>query len=344
MLNDMIFNTRREGTPGFSGIPLEQIPSIGFNLPGLGFPFPHMGSGQADTSISGGAYIKTISTDEQRKGNGTVLSWGSNADVELPAPDVRVTPPQAAPPLIKIQAPTDSNLGKSLRNVSGSQAGTARTMHTGPRQSPPKSFATRDEAQSLPSAAVPDPAERDLPPPPSESIRSHRDSSVSKSPPIPSIQARLSDHRGDTPISMREALEGVTPTLPPPQPSQPKISTPVNFVTVPSMMRPVMSSSGVAESGHTGYKTALQTLPATPPQKDRVTVNELGTDEHYKPNPWDLVTQRLYSWAVVWEENSFSRAMEEISLNRQVDLPTLRSNLQVGEFALTIFVMMTFKR
>jgi hypothetical protein len=51
------------------------------------------------------------------------------------------------------------------------------------------------------------------------------------------------------------------------------------------------------------------------------------------PAPWDIVTQRLYSWALVWMEKDFVDALENISLGSQVD-----------EFALTIYTMMTFKR
>ncbi|WVR08957.1 hypothetical protein IAU60_006016 [Kwoniella sp. DSM 27419] len=49
--------------------------------------------------------------------------------------------------------------------------------------------------------------------------------------------------------------------------------------------------------------------------------------------PWDIISQRLYGWAMIVEEKSFSKALEEISLGRQVD-----------EFPLSVFMMMTYKR
>ncbi|ODO06026.1 hypothetical protein L198_01254 [Cryptococcus wingfieldii CBS 7118] len=49
--------------------------------------------------------------------------------------------------------------------------------------------------------------------------------------------------------------------------------------------------------------------------------------------PWDLLTQRLYSWALIMEEKSFVRALEDISLGRQV-----------GEFPLSVFMMLAYKR
>ncbi|KAL7411952.1 hypothetical protein BDY24DRAFT_394041 [Mrakia frigida] len=52
-----------------------------------------------------------------------------------------------------------------------------------------------------------------------------------------------------------------------------------------------------------------------------------------EPRPWDLVTQRLYAWAVIWSMDDFTRALEEISLARQVN-----------SFALTIWTTTTYKR
>lgn len=49
--------------------------------------------------------------------------------------------------------------------------------------------------------------------------------------------------------------------------------------------------------------------------------------------PWDLVTQRLYGWALVWEEDSFVRALERMALGFQVE-----------EFPLAVYTMLIFKR
>jgi hypothetical protein len=75
-------------------------------------------------------------------------------------------------------------------------------------------------------------------------------------------------------------------------------------------------------------------MPTTPPESsDMITIVRPDATAKPEPRPWDCVQQRLYSWAVVWEDSSFSHALEDISLGKQV-----------GEFALSIFVMMTFKR
>ncbi|KAH8081113.1 hypothetical protein HD553DRAFT_85796 [Filobasidium floriforme] len=51
------------------------------------------------------------------------------------------------------------------------------------------------------------------------------------------------------------------------------------------------------------------------------------------PRPWDVVTQRLFSWAMVWPPEDFVRSLETTALGQQVD-----------EFALTIYMMTIFKR
>ncbi len=56
-------------------------------------------------------------------------------------------------------------------------------------------------------------------------------------------------------------------------------------------------------------------------------------DEVNYPRPWDIATQRLYSWALVWPADEFTRALKKIALGYQVD-----------DFALTIYTMMIFKR
>jgi hypothetical protein len=51
------------------------------------------------------------------------------------------------------------------------------------------------------------------------------------------------------------------------------------------------------------------------------------------PRPWDVVTQRLFSWALVWPPEDFVRSLETTALGKQVD-----------EFALAIYTMTIFKR
>lgn len=362
-LNDLIFNADMPATGmtpgGLHGLPIP----LGFD------PFSFAFGTPPDRSFTpkGGAYLRTISSNgresqgSKAKGaSGGVMSWGS--EVELPADDTKVIPPsnpnhnggggKTSPPAIHIQPPTESYIGKSLKDATTSQAETVRTGKTShsppaPQISGKAQLSHRAEVPplkrtdirvieeqlvDLPDPAMPDPAERDLPPPPSESIRSHRPSSSAT--PTPARSTGF-EQRGNSPISLREALGPSAPSGQPikvPTTRSPE-PTVVNYARMLMMMKPTMSSA--PESTNTVYKTAFQSLPPdTPPRitKDKITVVDTVTTA-VDPNPWDLVTQRLYSWAVVWEEDSFNRAMEEISLGKQI-----------GEFALTIFMIVTFKR
>jgi hypothetical protein len=311
LLNDLIFNPERDNF-GPSNSGAGDIHGIPFPLGAFGFPFPGLNSFNGDSTPHGGAFIQSIPS-EQRNTNGTVLSWGSNADVELPAPEDRVSPPKTpkmGPPTINIQAPTESNIGKSVKDVSGSQVETVR-LGQGSHHSSSVATVTK-----LPMAAVPDPLERDLPPPPSESIRSHRPSPVSKSTQLSYAQTKPSTRHNGTQHSGFSETLGPNAALP----HKSTFSADQNLATVPPIEKPVMSSSAGLESQPTAYQTALQSLP---PKGSVCTTNEKPTvdapiiSEPVLPNPWDLVLQRLYSWAVVWEESTFSKAMEDISLNKQ---------------------------
>jgi hypothetical protein len=54
------------------------------------------------------------------------------------------------------------------------------------------------------------------------------------------------------------------------------------------------------------------------PGRDTIYVLDTGYGNLADPMPWDRITQRLYSWAMVWEEETFARALENISLGKQV--------------------------
>lgn len=327
-LEDLIFqahNRQQQGIPRHAPLPMAFAPFTQLFGDAPSQPF----------TPKGGAYIRNLSTEDKRtrsRGSNTMMSWGS--EVELPAEDAKVSPPtgaRMAPPIINIQAPTESNVEKSQHGASASQAG---TMRTAPRTAPVRTEigALEEYDFEIPHGAVPDPAERDLPPPPSESIKSHRDSPVTDPTPLAqSAKSRSAAtiHRGETPISLKEALGPSNPdVIPnPPLPSVPaplpalQSTTFVNFQE-PVTVVPMLTSSDVPDSQHTAYKTAFQSLPQTPPQvvSDKVAIRTTDTD----PAPWDLVTQRLYSWALVWEGSTFARALEEISLGRQVRLYTCR--------------------
>jgi hypothetical protein len=55
-----------------------------------------------------------------------------------------------------------------------------------------------------------------------------------------------------------------------------------------------------------------------PHGRDTIHVLDTGNGNLADPMPWDRITQRLYSWAMVWEEETFARALENISLGKQV--------------------------
>lgn len=107
---------------------------------------------------------------------------------------------------------------------------------------------------------------------------------------------------------------------------------------------PVLSTSRVLnEPPNTVHKRLHETiscpLTATAPGKsvspprDRTHV----VDSLYPPmagwKPWNMLTQRLYSWALIMEEKSFVKALEDISLGRQVEA-----------FPLSVFLMLVYKR
>jgi hypothetical protein len=69
--------------------------------------------------------------------------------------------------------------------------------------------------------------------------------------------------------------------------------------------------------------------------------------------PWDIVNQRLLSWALVWPAEDFIRSLEAIALGHQVCIlcggspkksDVCTSVLQVDEFSLTIYTMTILKR
>lgn len=315
-----------------------QPPQAGYDGMPFQMPFtaaPHLFGGETPSqpyTPKGGGYLRNLSTDQDVKSrsrgtNHTRMTWGS--EVELPPEGARVSPPSAARmtgPIINIQAPTETNLEKSQRGYTASQAGTARTAYRGePVRTEVETY--REELVEILEAAMPEPSERDLPPAPSESIRSHRDSPVTDPTPLGQSAKSPTVHRGDTPISLKEALGPVNPgVLPnPPLPSVPAPLPPIQPSSFVSQQPPItvmrmMATSEVPGSQHTAYKTAFQSLPHTPPQQTQKGHNDQPTVDsgEAKATPWDMVTARLYSWAMVWEEESFARALEEISLGKQV--------------------------
>ncbi|RXK38177.1 hypothetical protein M231_04551 [Tremella mesenterica] len=344
--------------------------------------------------------------------SGELLTWGS--DVEFPEPGESVPPPRPktgmAPPSIFIQAPTDSNMGKSMGvSVTPSARGTAlpaqeiQTTPGGVDQDVDSDHQTHkthqtQQTQKTHHTALPDPLQRDLPPVPSESIRSHRSSPAQMSnegyPPLPPSTAH---EQGQSMKDSSKAFSGKTVGG-----QGWQANTPSMTKTVPIQQSQIGKTASVARTVPPGmmYIPGLaplgevlgQTHPGVDPMGGMSTVPQQVTDMEnginqqqqsniprdshdyssptfhtapqpgetqqqqekdmihiYDPEqlqqapssgggggvipPWDLITQRLYSWALVWEDESFVRALENVSLGKQVE-----------EFPLTVFTMMTFKR
>ena len=228
------------------------------------------------------------------------MTWGS--DVELPQAGDSIPPPIQGGPTINIQPPTESNIGKSSYRVPSGPTYSQATPRT-----PPGMPLPRDIVFEAPGGVIqqPQPGEgmdRDLPPAPPESILSQRQS------PVPGTG---SPHTPGTQPSQR-----VSPT------NNGNGGQSGTYVTAPkSILQPQRT-----------YVTPPQGSQPLTPGRDRIHVTDsMPADE--KVDSWNLVTQKLYSWALIWEEETFVRAMERMSLGCQIE-----------EFPLTIFMTMTYKR
>lgn len=334
MLDDLIYN---ELGPEFGNIigfqrgPIGSIPAIGSNPAGQS-PAQMLNSAAyrsetppREMASRMGASIHTIPptvlSQPQKlaasnghghhasSGGGGDLTWGS--DVELPQPGDSVPPPGA--PIINIQPPTESNIGKSSYRVPSGPTYSQATPRTPPGMPRAQDIVfeapggvIQDQVQSMPMGM-----ERDLPAAPSESVISHRRSPV----PAPgSMETQAPPH---TPGTQQSRL------VSPPGNGNGGTAQSTAFVTAPkSILQPQRTYVTPPQPG---------AQPLTP-GRDRIHVTDSMPTEH-QVDPWNLVTQKLYSWALVWEEETFVRAMERMSLGGQVE-----------EFPLTIFMTMTFKR
>lgn len=101
-----------------------------------------------------------------------------------------------------------------------------------------------------------------------------------------------------------------------------KLSGPASTAAAQSLQaEPQQNTSGTAAPTHATHQPNLELSNA-----------QWQHNQHF-PKPWDVVAQRLYSWALVWMQDDFVRTLEHVALGHQVD-----------EFALTIYMMMIFKR
>nr|XP_031858883.1 uncharacterized protein CI109_005702 [Kwoniella shandongensis]KAA5525955.1 hypothetical protein CI109_005702 [Kwoniella shandongensis] len=276
-------------------------------------------------------------------GGGDVLSWGS--EVELPQPGENVQPPRAPTiaPTINILAPTESNVdGNRGSTRAPSPRIISRVMSQAASQRLPDQVDTVIiTEQTLPETAVPDPRERDLPPPPSESVKSHRPTSPPKSTPFNGNTIRTPRTQPTTNWAReRESVQSFQPDRYPPQPfDQPPRAVPIaqSRYTAHAAAQNQQPQQDPASDIHMRMHDQVLTSSkqAVSPPRDVIHV----VDPLFSNNvtegwqPWDRLTQTLYSWAMIAEEKSFVRALEDISLGRQVE-----------DFPLSIFLIMTYKR
>lgn len=121
-------------------------------------------------------------------------------------------------------------------------------------------------------------------------------------------------------------------TTVPPAPVSPMHSDPVPPTSQP-FSEPLSTIHMRLHETKSSPFTATAPGKSTSAPRDRIHV----VDPLFSPmagwKPWDMLTQRLYSWALIMEEKSFVRALEDISLGRQVEA-----------FPLSVFLMLAYKR
>jgi hypothetical protein len=286
------------------------------------------------------------------------MTWGS--EVELPQPNETFSPPRQ-PPTIHVHAPTESNVGKSSYRVAS--GGTQTVSHATPRTPPgmPKGDDIVFEApggvihprpqdpyhqQQQQQQYQSHPMERDLPPAPSESIKSNRPTPTARGVPLPDsaatqystpgnntarmISPPTVDHNGNvnghstSHGDMRNTQASTDYKTAPAAPSQ-YIPTQhqYQFAPVPTHQQQSPQPQRQQQQEHQRQRDQ---------PRDIIHVTDTNAEDTL-PDSWDLVTQKLYGWAMVWDDETFVRAMERISLGEQVE-----------DCPLTIFMMMTFKR
>jgi len=315
---------------GFQRGPHQVLPAIGSNMtshaPNQFSTVDAAQYGYGDPSNDQGVHFMTsIQTYESgdpsqgtrlaaSQGQGTVhraasgngdLIWGS--EVELPAPGDQISPPRPNGPTINVQPPTESNIGKSSYRMASGPTYSAATPRT-----PPGMPTGRDMVFEAPGGVIQG-QERDLPAAPSESILSQRQSPVPKAP--DSMPAMTHSH-GGTPGARASKLPSAYGNIP----------RSTAFDTAPEVQ-----PRSILQPERT-YATPPRQAQHGSPGRDRIhIIDSMQTND--KADAWDLVTQQLYSWALVWPEEVLTNALHDISLGKQV-----------GEVPLTTFMMMTYKR
>lgn len=303
IMNDILINELGGAGLGHDG-------ARGFVTPG-DFPMPFALRGMFGGNSAARLSVMTpTDTMPRQQATGEDLLWGS--EVELPNTTDTASPPRGplgGPPTIHVQAPKESNVAKTATRVPSASAQSRASGMRTPGQADAELGGTVHEHGAV---------DKDLPPPPGEAMPAWRQSAH---PPYPTAPL--------------PAAPQVTANTPPRQTSIERQSEPLMFpvARLPSGSPPSSHTAApIAPATHPKYQDTAQTTH-TGHHADTNGPSDTFHTAQSQPPPWDLVQQRLYSWAMIWEEQSFVRCLEAISLGKQVD-----------EIPLSIYVMKTIKR
>lgn len=108
-------------------------------------------------------------------------------------------------------------------------------------------------------------------------------------------------------------------------------------VTAPThITRPSQFSQPAAPQSPAQRGQYAATRPPAAPVRDIIRIREAAPQDEGSRDglePWESIVQRLYQWAMVWEEDSFTKALEGMALGKQIEA-----------LGLTVFMMMVYKR
>lgn len=313
LINDLVFH----GFP--SGAFTSGIPPF--------FPMGHPLAMPNDSPES--ARIRTLaSTHRPQENSGdATLTWGS--EVEMPS-GANISPPKSHPrgPTINVQPPTESNARTRLASI---------PSRTDPR-TPVRTENDLVEEIFIPGSGM---AEKSLPDTPDDQSHSVRSQA-------PSPENGRAATTGRAPTSKGAAGDYFEGERNRPTDSDP--TTPIQQYTprAPTVYSKATGNGNGFGNGHrsahpTDHSAMTQDAVTAPTHfthydvdhkrgKDIIHVKE-AVESSSELGPWDHVTQKLYAWALVWEDESFTKALESLALGKQVEV-----------IPLTVFSMMTYKR
>lgn len=304
LMNDILMNEL--GGAGFAAPDGQR----GFVTPGdfpMPFPLQAMFGGDPGAKLS---VMTPTDTIPRQQATADDLLWGS--EVELPNTTDTASPPRGplgGPPTIHVQAPTESKVAKTATRVPSASAQSRASGMRTPRQADIDLGGFVHEHGAV---------DKDLPPPPGEAAPAWRQSAQA---PYPTGPLPAAPHVGSHSPPRQASIERQSEPLTFPIPRLPSGSPPSSHTAAP-----------ITAATHATHRDAGHTTHSGPHADTNGPSDTFHTAQSHPP-PWDLVQQRLYSWAMIWEEQSFVRCLEDISLGKQVD-----------EIPLSIYVMKTIKR